>query len=246
MVISYQGCKKRYAKDIVDVILEVEKIITGGNDMKVFSPFFGMGHVEFELLKRDENRIIHGNDLNSDIIEMWKQLQKGWLPEKNCSEKKYNKIKEMDSPSAERGYYLVAFSYGSIFNSGYRPKYQPKEISDASTKYNYNKIKNIVPYLDNFKFTSKSYTKFNPKNKLIYCDPPYNSSKNKMKNKYLKEFNEDEFWETMRDWSKNNIVIISEQSAPKDFTCIWKREIRRKTGPYAQSDSIECLFMYIT
>ena len=29
------------------------------------------------------------------------------------------------------------------------------------------------------------------------------------------------FWETMRKWSKNNIVVISEREAPKDFKKVW-------------------------
>ena len=34
----------------------------------------------------------------------------------------------------------------------------------------------------------------------------------------------------MRIWSKNNIVIISETSAPSDFICIWEKTISRSAS----------------
>ena len=30
----------------------------------------------------------------------------------------------------------------------------------------------------------------------------------------------------MREWSQNNVVVISEYSAPEDFRCIWKQNVK--------------------
>jgi len=38
------------------------------------------------------------------------------------------------------------------------------------------------------------------------------------------KFNHNKFWNIIRKWSKNNIVIVSEYTAPKDFKCIWKKK----------------------
>lgn len=86
--------------------------------------------------------------------------------------------------------------------------------------------------LKEVKFTNKDYRELKPKNMLIYCDPPYKETTYPIKYrrdiKYYDKFDNDEFWEIMRIWSKNNIVIISETSAPTDF--IWEKEISRSAS----------------
>jgi hypothetical protein len=42
--------------------------------------------------------------------------------------------------------------------------------------------------------------------------------------------NNTKFWETIRNWSKNNIVIVSETDAPSDFVEIWKFERYRSAA----------------
>ena len=41
------------------------------------------------------------------------------------------------------------------------------------------------------------------------------------------EFDNDNFWEVMREWSKNNKVFISETHAPDDFISIWEKQSHR-------------------
>ena len=36
----------------------------------------------------------------------------------------------------------------------------------------------------------------------------------------------------MREWSRNNIVIISEKEAPSDFISIWKKEYNTATANF--------------
>ena len=48
----------------------------------------------------------------------------------------------------------------------------------------------------------------------------------------------------MRDWSKNNIVIISEQNAPDDFEVIWEQPVSRSIKATDKSISVEKLFEY--
>ena len=63
---------------------------------------------------------------------------------------------------------------------------------------------------------------------LIYCDPPYKNSKAgslyRTKSKKYDSFDNKEFWDTMRKWSKNNHVFISELEAPSDFTPVWQKK----------------------
>jgi len=55
----------------------------------------------------------------------------------------------------------------------------------------------------------------------IYCDPPYKKCNFIAIRKNLLSFDTDMFWETMRKWSLDNIVIVSETEAPDDFIPIW-------------------------
>ena len=52
---------------------------------------------------------------------------------------------------------------------------------------------------------------------LVYCGPPYQGT-----TEYgaFDGFDHDLFWDTMREWSKNNTVVVSEYSAPEDFKCV--------------------------
>lgn len=76
---------------------------------------------------------------------------------------------------------------------------------------------------------------------LIYCDPPYANTKQFSNSK---DFNYNEFWQTMREWSKTNTVYISELEAPSDFECVWKKEVSRSIKATDKSRAVEKLFKY--
>ena len=60
----------------------------------------------------------------------------------------------------------------------------------------------------------------------------------------FKGFDYEKFWNNMRSWSNNNIVLISELNAPDDFECIWEQEVSRSIKATDKSKSIEKLFIY--
>jgi site-specific DNA-adenine methylase len=232
---AYQGGKKRLGKRISKVIQAVENDLVE-NKLDYFEPFVGMGGVLKHMCSEPRSsqprssqprssknyysdRKIIASDINKDLILMWKALQKGWKPPKTCSEKKYIELKYSTKHSPERGYIGVVASWGGMFFHAYRLKYAKgdKNFMDEG----YRAIMKMVPIVENVKFLSGSYDEYLPENMLIYCDPPYKGNKLGDKNSLFQNFNHDEFWETMRNWSKKNIVIISESSAPKDFKKIW-------------------------
>lgn len=91
-------------------------------------------------------------------------------------------------------------------------------------------------------FRQADYRSYNPQHSTVYCDPPY---ANTCHYRAVGGFNRDEFWETMRVWSVDNAVIISEYVAPNDFECIaefpTKLGLRTSSG---QNDRIERLFKW--
>lgn len=76
---------------------------------------------------------------------------------------------------------------------------------------------------------------------VIYWDSPYQGTK-QYANALTFDYNE--FWQVMREWSKNNIVLISEQNAPNDFECLWEQEVSRSIKTVDKSKSTEKLFKY--
>ena len=169
---------------------------------------------------KENDRDLYGVDANKDIILMWKAIQNGWNPPSNCSKKEYEMLKSQKSHSAERGFIGVACSYGGIFFVGYRGNQTFNSNTISSSKRAKGVVTKIGQNLDNVKFSCSDYKSLCPKNMLIYVDPPYIDNKY-IQSKYF-QFDHEEFWNIIRIWSKNNLVVISERKAPKDFKCIWQ------------------------
>ena len=211
---AYQGGKKRIGKKIHDIIVSIEE------DLNIFLPYFepfvGMGGV-LRHFGKDNNRLLFASDINIDLIMMWKALQKGWKPPLRCSRNTYNEFKYSEIHSAERAFIGVVASFGTNFFHAYRLHLE-KNNKDYMRE-GYNGLMDILPDIKNVNFENGNYDEYNLKNHLIYCDPPYKG--NNLSSKLFREFDHELFWDTMRKWSKKNIVFISESSAPEDFKKIW-------------------------
>jgi DNA adenine methylase len=233
----YQGGKKRLGKEICNIILDIEKKYSD-KPLTYFEPFCGMLGVAIHVTKKNPVRDMIMNDYNPDIISMWKAVQEGWKPPKTVSKKFFNELKNSDKSTAERGFVGFACSYNGNLFHGFRTgiflKNSRKTVIDYSE------------YIQDFIFLNKSYEDYSPKDMLIYCDPPYKN--NGLVNDFFHNFNHDKFWDIMRKWSKDNIVIISEYTAPKDFKCIWSKETNYASGPSNTKNSLrtEKLFIYKT
>ncbi len=74
---------------------------------------------------------------------------------------------------------------------------------------------------------------------LIYCDPPYAEGIG-----YVKAFDTAEFWDWCRQrTSDGHIVIVSEYSAPDDFTCIWQKETKTHLNNREKLNRVEKMFI---
>jgi DNA adenine methylase len=152
------------------------------------------------------------------------------------------------------GYVGSACSYGGAWWNGYA-KFNPKK-NENHIKEAFNGLKKHINGFLNFsetKFFNNSYLNieeiikeqgYKPQDVVIYCDPPYASTK-----KYESDFNHNEFWEWCREMSKKGYkVYISEYIAPSDFRCIWKKEKKDGMGTTTtgnrQKTKIEKLFKY--
>jgi len=219
----YQGGKSRLGRRIHDVIVCIEDSLYDEDVELVdyFEPFVGMGGV-MKHFGKDNDRNLYACDYNTDMIIMWRELQNGWIPPKKCSRAIYEKLK-ISKPSADRAFIGTVASWGGIWFQAYRLDCQPPGKDFIGEGYRgIMKIKDDMQYV-NF-LDPTSYESFSPSGITIYCDPPYLGNNLGDKKSLFQQFDHDKFWDIMRKWSVNNIVVISESIAPKDFKAIWKAD----------------------
>lgn len=230
----YGGGKAKLGPEIYRVIQKWENKLNWTGDF--FEPFCGLLGVG--IIAAEDGRRVLACDANKDIILMFRKLQRGWKPPQTCSRKKYEQLKNSGAHSAERGFIGIACAYSGIFFAGYRIKAGQRNFFREFR----HQLLQMVPILKRIKFLSPGdYREFEPNGLTIYCDPPYKD--NSLKSEYFDNFDHDEFWETMRRWSKNNLVFISEYRAPRDFKSIWQRKMN-STFNHRVAGRTEKLFIY--
>jgi site-specific DNA-adenine methylase len=206
-----------------------------------FEPFCGSLGVFKQVIPYKYKKYI-ASDLQPDIIQMWKKLQKNelYLPT-TFSEKRWKELKHSPSPDALKAVAGFGMSFGGQYFSGYIQKHAGNSNRDFYKEFK-NSLKKIQTLIQkpNIKFYNKSYTDWEPVNMLIYCDPPYKNTVGYDTG----EFNHDEFWEVMRKWSKKNYVFISEENAPKDFKVVWKKKKKRTINAIVRDVKIEKIYIY--
>ena len=227
---KYLGGKQRLGKHISPKLHDIwdknEKLVG------YMEPFCGSLGVLRNM--HDIDASIHANDYHSDLIKMWKEVKSGKFKyPTSISEEEYLKAKEMKSPSAYKAFVGFGMSFGGRYFGAYSQKYLGDKKEDFC-KEMVNSLTRTAPLIQKVKFTNKDYKELNPKKMLVYCDPPYEYSKYPIKYrrdvKKYDTFDNEEFWDVMRKWSKNNVVVISEMVAPDDFVEIWKQQAKRSAA----------------
>lgn len=219
---KYMGSKAKISTEILQIILKDR-----APEQWYVEPFAGGMNMICEVRG---NRI--ANDVHYYLIEMWKELVKGWIPQ-NISKEEYEDFrcnKEKYSP------YLVGWVG---FNCSYSGRWFRGFAGETKTKigtirdYQAEAIRNVirqVAKMDNVFFENKPYDELRiPPNSIIYCDPPYNNTAgyaNDFKHGSLDKFDHKLFWQWVRDKSnQGHTVFVSEYSAPDDFEIIWEKEV---------------------
>ena len=248
---KYLGGKYFLGKEISDVMKKL--IPKKYKNKKYMEPFCGALSV---LTYMNEDFECIASDYHPDLIEMWKGVQdNSFKPPKSISEYQYNKIKNYQSPNAMKAFIGFGCSFGGRYFGAFAPKYANGKNEDY-LKEAINSINRKRPKIQGIDFKCISYSDLKPSNMIIYCDPPYKFARFPIKYrrdvKHYDVFDNDKFWDIIREWSKNNIVFISEITAPKDFVSVWEKNSHRsiaqskKTRYKTKSDShtTEKLFLH--
>jgi site-specific DNA-adenine methylase len=114
---GYVGGKNKIALKISNVILTyLEENEIDSSKCTYLEPFCGMCSISKKLTKYFKKSILA--DGNSDLIELWKMVEKGWNPPDYISKEEYNILKNKE-PSPLRTFVGYACSFRNKFFAGY-------------------------------------------------------------------------------------------------------------------------------
>ena len=248
---KYMGSKSRIAKHIVPII---QKYIDNNNIQYYIEPFVGGANVIDKI--KCKTKI--GTDKNRYLIALLNRAKDDLPLYEKVSKELYDKARTAfnngDTSSFEDWEignigFLASYN-GRWFDGGYaKPGYEKTKNGQRYRDYYQESKNNLLQQAPNLKdciFRMADYrwlNKANIKNTLIYCDPPYANTKQYAN---ATSFDYKEFWDNIRKWSENNIVIISEQNAPDDFECIWEQEVSRSIKANDKIKAREKLFIHKT
>lgn len=209
---KYMGSKNRIAKYILPIMLEHRT-----PEMTWVEPFVGGAN----MIDKVEGKRI-GADINPFLIDALIAIRDciGDLPRNNkeFTEADYKQLRASNNYKY-KGYAGFAFSYSGKWLGGWRRDGKGKRdyVQEA-----YRNALNQSPKLKDIRFVCDGYRDLEiPPNSLIYCDPPYEGT-----TKYKDNFSHEAFWQWCRNKAKEgHKVFVSEYNAPKDFGCLWQKEI---------------------
>lgn len=240
---KYMGSKSRIAKDIVPII---QKYIDDDEITEYYEPFCGGCNIIDKI--KCENK--YASDLNPYLIGLFQHLKDDGELLSEVPRELYSEVRTNYKSGLYKDWYVgnVGFlaSYnGRFFDGGYAPTgYEKTKNGQRLRNYYREASDNILAqrdYIKDIAFSCKDYRELSPHNSVVYCDPPYANQKQYAN---AMTFNYDEFWETMRKWSKDNIVIVSELHTPDDFECIWEKSVSRSIKAVNKTRDMEKLFVH--
>lgn len=214
----YQGGKSRIAKQIAQVIANISSRERERESNCFVSLFCGSCSVESKISGFDKKIL---NDKHEYLIELLNGVKNGYNLPEYISEENYKYIKEhKDDDKILAGFVGFGCSFGGKWFGGYAR-------NKTGTNYALQSKKSLLKDMDKLmdaEFICKDYRDVQlPNGCVVYADPPYNNTTGYGKEK----FDSKQFWNYMREISKEHIVIISEQVAPDDFISIWEKPFTR-------------------
>ena len=229
---KYMGSKARFSKDILPVVLR-DRI----DNQWYVEPFAGGMNMICNVVG---NRI--ANDINRYLVAMWEEMLSGWTP-RHYTREEYKLIRDNkpDYPDHVVGWVGFGCSFSGRFFQGYAS--DASHILTNRRDYQDESFRNISKQLERMRgvvFSSDSYFEMEiPDNSIIYCDPPYNGTK-----EYLGKFDSGRFWEWAKGLSrKGHQVFVSEYDAPSGVECVWEKSTRSTLSTTGVAkNSLERLF----
>lgn len=229
------GSKARIAKYILPIILKDRK-----PGQYYVEPFCG-GCNSIDKVA-DGPRI--AADINPYLIALWIALQWGRKftldipkPDYDVARTAFNTRRGTDRARIGWIGYMASLG-GRFFDGGY-------SITDSSgrdyVRERANNILSQMPLLRDVDFRCGSYDEIEyPPASLIYCDIPYEGTKQYA---YSKDFDYAKFWDWCRTMRvQGHTIFVSEYKAPEDFVCVWEKQVTNAMNATKTYRPVERLF----
>lgn len=240
---TFMGSKAKYADSICPIL---QQIIREKNIDTYIECFVGGANVIDKIQCANK----FGYDRSDTLIALLKQAQTDWDGVlKEGSRELWDKgkayVKDGVMPEDMSLADIGAIEFFASFSNGGFPRGYAKNTSTRNYfQEAYRNMEKQAPSLKGITFNCQNYWELEPvKGALIYLDPPYANTKHYgYANQEKMDYNR--FWNWVREISKDNYVIISEQSAPEDFEIIWHKDVKRTAGKDNNFAAVEKLFRY--
>lgn len=239
---KYMGSKSRIADELVPTI---QSYMALKNITAYIEPFCGGCNVIDKI--GHKNRI--ASDVNEYLIGLLTYVRDGGILPETVTKEEYNYARHHRDEFEK--WYIGAVGFLAGYNGRFYDGCYANpgvEVVNGVERYRdyYRESKDNIleqaPRLAGIEFRVCDYKAYEgTKGALIYCDPPYKGTQDYSAGK---GFDHKEFWQTMRNWSADNIVLISEEWAPPDFSVVWQKEVSRSIDADNKSTVIEKLFIY--
>lgn len=230
---KYVGSKASIAKYICPII---QSYVDEYKPVAYVEPFVGGGNVITKI--KHENKI--GYDSNKYLIALLNYVKNGGILPENISREEYHSVKEKHDFYEDWYVGCIGFlsSYNAKFFNGYAGTITTK-IGTIRNYYDESKRNLLKQDFSGIELKVSDYTKLDLYNCVIYCDPPYIGTTNS----YNQNFSHLQFWNIARKWAEDNIVLVSEQTAPDDIKEIWRGDVKRSLDKNSSKKAVERLFI---
>ena len=238
---KYMGSKNRIAKHILPIMLSRAEEV--GITTWV-EPFVGGANM-IDKVPSNFKRV--GYDINPHTIFALKDIRDNpnELPD-TLSEDEYKNLLGKE-PESIKSWLRFNASFGGKFDGGYaRENPKSKSAINRGCVRNYtaeskrNALKQSTK-LQGVDFVCSGYEDLSFTGSVIYCDPPYQDTTGYAN---ASGFNYEHFFDWCREQAKDNIVFVSEYSAPEDFIEVWRGELKtnfastRKTATHIATEKL--------
>ena len=207
---QYMGGKVRQSKGLIQTL---KPFIN--SEVTYVEPFCGALSSSSRVVRELHPHKVLLNDVNQSLILMLsKCFQDGcdWLPLgiTRSEYEWYRRNQPMNDP-------LTSFiGFGYTLMGDYYASYAPYKAKGAVSG-----LRNKMKWLHNCKEVEFSFGSYDcmgiPDNAVVYCDPPYS----KRKVHCFDKFDEEAFWDWVRQLSKRCAVFVSCYDCPDDFETVY-------------------------
>lgn len=223
---QYMGGKFRQSKAIVQCL----KSYFDDNTVYV-EPFCGGMWSACRVIDELHPKSVILNDINKPLMLLWDKCIKDgvdWLPDYPTAEQHawYKREQPEDDPLT--AYIGFGFSFGGAWFSTY---IKPGTSHNGNQKNSIRrKCDRLIKSRSSIALYNVSYENLSiPDGAVVYCDPPYAG---RTKAHRFDTWNNDAFWQWVRDLSQRCTVFVSCYGHPSDFEVVysWGDTVHRYTN----------------